>query len=164
MTCCMWWALDVLHVICTRLRLGHLSVRVGDSSRCSEEIVKNLESRLWMRLLLKNLESRLWMRLLLLLLSLLLLLLLLLLMPGVWPESYSITNLQVTGMTWPGEKPTRKKGFEPKSPIVKADTLLLCHRISKEGGRERERERELSTTMNQNSQNRNVFWVPLITN
>ena len=30
----------MLHVICTRLRLGHLSVRVGDSSRPCEEIVK----------------------------------------------------------------------------------------------------------------------------
>ena len=30
----------VLHVICTRLRPGHLSVRVGDSSRHSEEIGK----------------------------------------------------------------------------------------------------------------------------
>ena len=30
----------MLHVICTRLRLGHLSVRVGDSSRRCEEIVK----------------------------------------------------------------------------------------------------------------------------
>ena len=33
-TCCTWWAPDVLHVICTQLRLGHLSVRVGDSSWC----------------------------------------------------------------------------------------------------------------------------------
>ena len=32
----------MLHVICTRLRLGHLSVCVGDASQCSEEIVKNL--------------------------------------------------------------------------------------------------------------------------
>ena len=31
---------DMLHVICTRLCSGHLSVRVGDSSRCSEVIVK----------------------------------------------------------------------------------------------------------------------------
>ena len=52
MTCCMWQVLDVLHVICTRLRPGHLSVCVGDGSRCSEEIVKNLEPHLWMRLLL----------------------------------------------------------------------------------------------------------------
>ena len=29
-----------MHVICTRLRPGHLSVRVGDSSRRCEEIVK----------------------------------------------------------------------------------------------------------------------------
>ena len=42
--------LDVLHVICTRLRLGLLSVHVGDGSRRSEEIVKNLELRLSMRL------------------------------------------------------------------------------------------------------------------
>ena len=39
-------------VWCTWLRLGHLSVRVGDSSRRSERIAKNLELRLWMRLLL----------------------------------------------------------------------------------------------------------------
>ena len=31
MTCFTWKALDVLHVIRTRLRLGHLRVRVGDS-------------------------------------------------------------------------------------------------------------------------------------
>ena len=31
--------LDVLHVVCTRLRPGHLSVRVGDGSLRSEEIV-----------------------------------------------------------------------------------------------------------------------------
>ena len=30
----------MLHVICTRLRPGHLSVRVGDSLRRCEEIVK----------------------------------------------------------------------------------------------------------------------------
>ena len=30
----------MLHVICILLRLGHLSVRVGDSSRRCEEIVK----------------------------------------------------------------------------------------------------------------------------
>ena len=40
MICCTWQVPDVLHVICTRLRLGHLSVRVGDSSPRSEEIVK----------------------------------------------------------------------------------------------------------------------------
>ena len=45
-------ALDVLHVICTQLRLGHLKVRVGDSLRRSEEIVKNLELCLSMQLLL----------------------------------------------------------------------------------------------------------------
>ena len=49
-TCCTLKALDVLHVICTRLRPGHLSVCVGDGSRRSEEIVKNLELRLSMRL------------------------------------------------------------------------------------------------------------------
>ena len=38
--------LDVLHVIFTRLCLGLLSVRVGDSSRCNKETVKNLEMRL----------------------------------------------------------------------------------------------------------------------
>ena len=36
---------------CTRLRPGHLSERVGDSSRRSEEIVKNLELHLSIRLL-----------------------------------------------------------------------------------------------------------------
>ena len=36
----------MLHVICIRLRPSHLGVRVGDSSRRSEEIVKkNLELR-----------------------------------------------------------------------------------------------------------------------
>ena len=30
----------LLHVICTRLRPGYLSVRVGDGSRRCEEIVK----------------------------------------------------------------------------------------------------------------------------
>ena len=38
--------LDVLHVICTRLRPGHLSVRVGDSWRHCEEIVKKKKSRI----------------------------------------------------------------------------------------------------------------------
>ena len=51
-TCCTWSALDVLHMICTWLRRGHLSVRVGDGSRRSKEIVKNLELCLGMRLLL----------------------------------------------------------------------------------------------------------------
>ena len=32
----------MLRVICTRLRTDHLNVRVGDGSRRSEEIVKNL--------------------------------------------------------------------------------------------------------------------------
>ena len=32
--------LDVLGVFCTQLRSGHLSIRVGDSSRRSEKIVK----------------------------------------------------------------------------------------------------------------------------
>ena len=36
----MWLALDVLHVICTRLRTGQLSMHVGDGSQHSEEIVK----------------------------------------------------------------------------------------------------------------------------
>ena len=31
----------MLHVICTRLCLGHLSIRVGDGSQRSEERVKN---------------------------------------------------------------------------------------------------------------------------
>ena len=38
-TCCAWWALDVLHVICTRLCPGHC-VRVGDGLWPREEIVK----------------------------------------------------------------------------------------------------------------------------
>ena len=37
-------------MICIRLCPGHLSVRVGDSLRRCEEIVKNLEQRPWMRL------------------------------------------------------------------------------------------------------------------
>ena len=41
----------MLHVICTRLRPGHLSVRVGDGLGRSEEIVKkNLELRFSMLL------------------------------------------------------------------------------------------------------------------
>ena len=40
MTCCTWWTPDVLQVICTQLRSGHLSILVGDSSRCTEEIRK----------------------------------------------------------------------------------------------------------------------------
>ena len=40
----------MLHVICTRLRTDHLSIRVGDDSRRSEETVKHLELRLSMRL------------------------------------------------------------------------------------------------------------------
>ena len=39
-------------MICTQLRPGHLSVHVGDSLQCSEEIVKNLKLRLSMRSLL----------------------------------------------------------------------------------------------------------------
>ena len=35
-------ALCVVHMICTRLHLGHLSVHVGDSSQRSEEIVKKI--------------------------------------------------------------------------------------------------------------------------
>ena len=35
----------VWHVLCTRLRPGHLNVRVGDSSRRSREIVQNLDLR-----------------------------------------------------------------------------------------------------------------------
>ena len=34
----------MLHVICTRLRPGHLSVLVGDSSRLCEEIVKKISN------------------------------------------------------------------------------------------------------------------------
>ena len=52
MTCCMWWAPDVLHMICTQLHAGHLSVRVVDSLWCSDEVVKNLELHLSMGLLL----------------------------------------------------------------------------------------------------------------
>ena len=36
----------VLHMICTQLRPGHLSVHVENSLRCSEETVKNLKLRL----------------------------------------------------------------------------------------------------------------------
>ena len=32
----------MLHMICTQLCPGHLSVRVGDGGQCSEEIVKIL--------------------------------------------------------------------------------------------------------------------------
>ena len=32
----------MLHVIFSRLCLGHLSVHVGDSSRCSKEIIKKI--------------------------------------------------------------------------------------------------------------------------
>ena len=42
----------MLHVICTGLRPGLLSVHVGDSLRRSEEIVKDLELCLSMQLLL----------------------------------------------------------------------------------------------------------------
>ena len=42
MTCCTWSAFGVLHVTCTQLHLGRLSVCVGDSSRHSEEIVQIL--------------------------------------------------------------------------------------------------------------------------
>ena len=40
----------MLHVICTRLRHGHLSILAGDSSRHSEENVKDLKLCLSMRL------------------------------------------------------------------------------------------------------------------
>ena len=46
------YLMDVLHVICTQSRPGHLSVRVRDSLQHSEEIVKNLKLRLSMQLLL----------------------------------------------------------------------------------------------------------------
>ena len=42
----------MLHVICTQLRSGHLSVRVGDSSGRREEVVENLELRLSMPLII----------------------------------------------------------------------------------------------------------------
>ena len=58
-----------LHVVCTRLGLSHLSVRVGDSSRRSVDIVKNLELRLSMLLLLLLLTSSSLSLLLLLLLQ-----------------------------------------------------------------------------------------------
>ena len=50
--------LNVLHVICTRLRPGYSSICFGDSSRHCEEIVKNLELHLWMQLLLLLLLHR----------------------------------------------------------------------------------------------------------
>ena len=40
MTCCTWHALDLLHVICTWLHPGHLSICVGDSLQHSEKIAK----------------------------------------------------------------------------------------------------------------------------
>ena len=45
-----------MHVICTQLRPGHLSVRVVDNSRRSEEIVKNLELHLSLRLFFLKLD------------------------------------------------------------------------------------------------------------
>ena len=36
-TCCKWKTLYVLHMICTWACLGHKSIHVGDSSRCSED-------------------------------------------------------------------------------------------------------------------------------
>ena len=42
-TCCTWKSLDVFDRICPWLLFGHLSVYVGDSSRRSQEIVKNLK-------------------------------------------------------------------------------------------------------------------------
>ena len=47
----------MLHVICTQLHLGYLSIGVGDSSQHSEEIVKSLELRFSMGLLLLLLLS-----------------------------------------------------------------------------------------------------------
>ena len=43
---------DVLRVICTRLRSGHLSTHAGDGSQRYEEAVKTLELHLRIRLLL----------------------------------------------------------------------------------------------------------------
>ena len=63
----------MLHVICTPLRPGHLTVRVGDSLWRSEEIVTNLVFRLSMQLLLLLLSLSSSLLLLLLLSSLLLL-------------------------------------------------------------------------------------------
>ena len=40
-TCFTCRAPNVLYVISTRLRPGHLSIHVGDGSLCSEEIVKS---------------------------------------------------------------------------------------------------------------------------
>ena len=44
-TRCAWLALDVLHVICTQLRPGHLSLCVGDSS-WNKKIIEHLELRI----------------------------------------------------------------------------------------------------------------------
>ena len=44
-------------MICKQLHPGHLRVRVGDGSRCSEEILKNLELCLGMRLVLLLLKE-----------------------------------------------------------------------------------------------------------
>ena len=41
--CCMYRALDVLHVICTQVCHGQFSIHVEDSLWPGEEIVRNLE-------------------------------------------------------------------------------------------------------------------------
>ena len=41
-TCCTWYALHVLHMVCKRVYPGHLSVRDGDSlRRCEIVIISN---------------------------------------------------------------------------------------------------------------------------
>ena len=52
MACCASLVPNVLHMICTQLHSGHLNISGGDSSQCSEEIVKNLELHLLLRSLL----------------------------------------------------------------------------------------------------------------
>ena len=92
-TCCTWYALDVLHVICTRLRQRHVSALFGDGLRRSEEIVKkkkNLELRLWMWLLLLlfifQVDSYQWLNIGFLVATLL----------GAWPDRVSART------AWPG--------------------------------------------------------------
>ena len=50
--CCTWQAPNVLHMICTQLHFGHVSVGVGVITWHSEEMIKNIELCLSMSLLL----------------------------------------------------------------------------------------------------------------
>ena len=113
----------MLHVICTRLRLDHLSVRVGDGSWRCEEIVKNLEQRLGMRILLLLLSK--------------------LARSPCQPTDTGPNNPRANPVT-PGaghgrvpnlESPDHwhdssgeSKGSMPVSPALEADSLPLSHR------------------------------------